>query len=109
VRFDLEEGFVAVEGDIDEKVFVRQNPLQSRGELLVVHHQNRFQFKSVHARLNFVWMPLKFHREECFRSAVMVPVAGSETRHQTFATANPSFGGSEVGISMPIIKTLCPW
>jgi hypothetical protein len=41
------------------------DPLQGGGELLVViHHQNGFQFDSVDVRLNFVRLRLKTHRYE---------------------------------------------
>ena len=63
VGFHLEHGFLTVKGDVDEKILVRQDPLQGGGELfIVIHQQNGFQLKRVDAGLNVVWLPFKFHR-----------------------------------------------
>ena len=91
MRFQLEKGFLAVEGDVNEKILVRQDPLQSRGEFLVViHHQNGFQLESVDVGLNLVWLGLKF-----LCHAALVKQSRCQSR-QKFAPANPSFGGSHV-------------
>ena len=48
VRRHLEKRLLAVKRDIDEKILVRQNPLQSRGELfVVVHEEDGFEFKGL--------------------------------------------------------------
>src|SRR5207248_6056314 len=76
VRFDLEEGLFPIKSDIDQKIFVGQNPLQSRSKLLVViDHKNGFELEAVDVRLDFLWFRLKVHQR--FRSALVVPHHGS--------------------------------
>ena len=54
VDLDLGERFLTVERKIDKKIFVRQNPLQGGSKLLVViHHENGFQFESIAAGPRF--------------------------------------------------------
>jgi hypothetical protein len=52
MRLDLEQCRSAVERDIDQKILVRQDPLQSRGKLLIIiDHQNGFQLETIGMRL----------------------------------------------------------
>ena len=63
VRFDLEERCFSVKRDINQKILVRQDPLQSRGELLVVvDHQDSLEVETVNVRLKFLPMRVRFHR-----------------------------------------------
>ena len=57
MRLDLEKRRPAVEGDIDQKILIRQDPLQSRGKLLIIiDHQNGFQLKTIGVRLKSLGM-----------------------------------------------------
>ena len=48
VGLDLEQGFLAIKGDVHQEVFVGQNPLQSGSQLLVVINQeNGLEGKSI--------------------------------------------------------------
>ena len=63
VRLDLEERCSAVKSDIDQKILVRQDPLQSRGKLLVVvDHQDSLKVETVDVRLKSLPMRVIFHR-----------------------------------------------
>jgi len=44
VNFHLEEGFLAIERNVDQVIFISQDPLQGLGELfVVVYDQDRFE------------------------------------------------------------------
>ena len=63
MRLELEQCCSAVESNIDQKILVRQDPLQSRGELLVVvDHQDSLEVETVNVRLKFLPMRVRFHR-----------------------------------------------
>ena len=50
VRRHLEESFLAVKSDVDEEILVRQDPLQGRGKLFViVHEEDGLEFKGLAA------------------------------------------------------------
>src|SRR5207245_11597523 len=63
VRLELEERCSSVKSDINQKILVRQDPLQSRGKLLVVvDHQDSLKVETVDVRLKSLPMRVIFHR-----------------------------------------------
>jgi hypothetical protein len=79
VRLDLEQGRSSIKGDINEKILVRQNPLQSRCQLLVViDYQNGFQRETIDMRLKPSRMRLGFHYDADFAQQSWCQVSASE-------------------------------
>ena len=61
MRFDFHHRFLAVECDIDQKIFVRQNPLQRGSELpIIVDDENGFQLKTVDERFKRLRVRVEF-------------------------------------------------
>ena len=79
IHFDLESGLLPVERDINEKIFVCQDPLQRGGELfVVVHHEDRLELEGVNGAFNSAALRVVFHSERGLvstRSATRYPGA----------------------------------
>src|SRR5262249_20957969 len=94
VRCHLEDRLFAVEGDIDQKFRVCQDPLQCRSELLVViHDEDGFQLKRVVAALVRLWFGLRFHGDSRIISAAIMPTAHSadESLAQPVENCSPNW------------------
>jgi hypothetical protein len=79
VGLDLEQSRSSIKGDINEKILVRQDPLQGGRQLLVViDHQNGLQRETIDMRLKSSRMRLGFHYDASSGQQSWCQVAGIE-------------------------------